>query len=200
MSTVIKLTDWIITTIESEFSRKIPIGSVLKAINNNPQLIDTYISEVQSAINAYNAGQHTGNYHSLPVTILDNTRHLLSIFEVPLPSYQHIISELMEDKKIYKQVISELTTSTYFKDVYELPDPLCVLHNLLILLYRTTMLSLYPELRSGGAQISSTIEEMACVLEINGDHTHLFQATKHWVKDWQGEGFSQILAKTISDL
>lgn len=188
--------DWIIKVIESEFSRKIPIESILRAISADPQLIHTYINEIQLAIDTYNTGQGSGEYRSLPVTMLDNTSHLAGLLEDNLPSYEHVTSVLKEDPKTYKQVISELTNASF--EAYKLPDPLKVLHNLLILLYRTTLLCLYPNLREGGAQISSTIEEMACVLKIDGVHTHLFEAIKHWVKDWQGEGFSPLLANKIS--
>lgn len=88
--------------------------------------------------------------------------------------------------------------STYFNFIYKIQNPSHLLANLMTLVYRCHILTSHPKLRQGGAQISSTLEEMSALRYIIGLDSLHHQATRHWILDWEGEGFNELLSLAIS--
>jgi hypothetical protein len=185
-------TSWVCDILQNKFADKIDASVLISTIESDPGNIGVFAHEIQQAIELFNTQIQIDDS-------LINAKHLASILSDPLPRYEEIMAKLQTDQDLQKQVITELTTSSYFREVYEISDPLEHLHNIMILLYRTSLLHMYPMLREKGAQISSTIEEMACVLALNGAHTHLFEATKRWIKNWKDEEFSSQLVDKLSE-
>jgi hypothetical protein len=122
---------------------------------------------------------------------------LKQIYDGELPDYLETIRKLGENIGVKEKVFSHLRDSSYLDEVYKISDPEYLLTNVLILVYRTYLLLTSPELKKKNAQISSTIEEMAVLLKLEGKESLVFEATKHWILNWREEGFSQDLAKLI---
>ena len=66
------------------------------------------------------------------------------------------------------------------------------------LVYRCHLLTAIPFLRDNRAQISSTLEEMSALRFLLGEDNLHYHATRHWILDWEGEGFSQQLSEIIT--
>jgi hypothetical protein len=192
-----KNSEWILQTIKKEFKGKFDVNLVFTSIQEDSQIIDILLSEIQEAIKIYNKYKNHTQMLGFGRELFINATHFASVYNEQIPNYETVLLNLQSDKGLYNKVINELTTSAYFKEVYEIKDSIYLLQNLLILYYRTTLLFSIPLLREKGVQISSTIEEMACILEMNGTHTTLFLATKHWIENWEEEEFAQALYERL---
>lgn len=190
---------WILEVLDKELARKVDAPSLKNVIHQNPQMIPSFIKEIQQALDLYNQDRKTSDVQGFPKDLYKNAFHLSSIWKQPLPEYENLIGILRSDKKLSDAVFSELRDSTYFKEVFTISKKDHLLHNLLILFYRTSMLALNPVLREKKAQISSTIEEMGCALALEGKKTHLFDSTRHWIQNWQEEDFSPHLIKLLRE-
>jgi hypothetical protein len=188
---------WVVQTVAKEFGYKLDVAAVHVVIQENPQIIEVFISEIQQTIDVYNEHKDGNFFLGIGRQLLINAAYLASIYNEVLPSYETVLAYLQSDEELYDEVMHELKTSPYFDQVYALQEPGYLLHNLLILFYRTALLCMIPVLREKNAQLSSTIEEMACALEMNGVRTHLFLSIKHWIESWEEEGFAQDLAEKI---
>jgi len=166
-------------------------------IFNDDVLFRKYAAELELAINKYNSIKNNGHKN---LDILINTNHLLNIWDDVLPQYKSIIDRLEQDDDLRNKVFTELSESDYFQVIWQIPNPNYLMLNLMILFYRTSMLCLHPQLREKDAQISSTLEEMAAVIEIEGQFTELFKAIKHWIENWDEEGFSEELYMLVLKL
>lgn len=171
------------------------LSSDVIALLDNPTLWEEYAAELELAVTYFNRIQQQRSHQYLE--ILDNTRHLFSLWSDPLPSYAEVIEKLTTDSDLNNKVFTELAESDYFQVIWQIQHPHHLVINLMILFYRTSMLYLHPELRKGKAQISSTLEEMAALLYLAGRNTTLFEAVKHWLQDWEEEEFSEELAKML---
>lgn len=188
---------WILETIKKEFSQKFDTKALLEKIESDFSIVEALIEEIQLAIDEYNSNRDTFETNDYFRKLYINAVYLASIFHEPLPKYTEIIQELQSNQDLRVAVLAELTHSSYFKEVYELKNSMYIFHNVLILFYRTALLYMNTVLREEQAQLSSTIEEMACLLELEGTHTHLFSSTVHWIIDWENEGFSYQLSELI---
>jgi hypothetical protein len=132
------------------------------------------------------------------IILLINTNHLKSIYNPPLPSYSSILNEILNNPKDLDITFSEMRDSTYFHHIYEIDKPEYLLANLMTLVYRCHLLASVPSLGNNKAQISSTLEEMATLRYLLGEDNLYFQSIRHWIMDWEGEGFSQQLSEIIT--
>lgn len=153
-------------------------------------------------------------YNSFPVCLAQspyhsdmfiNATHLKSIYNQPLPTYSLVLEHLHNNPKDLDTAFSEMRKSTYFHDVYQITQPTHLLANLMTLVYRCHLLATIPTLRLNNAQISSTLEEMSAFRYLLGEDSLYFQSVRHWIMNWEEEGFSQDLAlitdsKDISSL
>lgn len=127
-----------------------------------------------------------------------NTTNLKSISFQPLPTYTEVLRHLQQNPEDLEDVFTEMRDSSYFHYIYEIDNPEHLLANLLTLVYRCHLLSSVPLLRAKHAQISSTLEEMSALRFLLGSDNLHYRATRHWIIDWEEEGFSQELANTIA--
>lgn len=186
---------WLIDKIEEYLLQKGKVFLIANLSEFNSKEISPQLNEIQQAIDKYNF--LVSNDDNLRLCI--NAQHLLKIFDKQLPSYVDVVKKLKNrnSEQLKIDVFSELRDSSYFKEVYEIDNSQHLLINILILIYRTSLLYTYPSLRENKAQISSTIEEMAALLHLENKKTNLFQATKHWIKNWKEEEFSLELADLV---
>lgn len=184
------LSGLIIKYLFNKFNTK----EVVKLIHSQ-QTVEAYILEIEDAIKRYN-NLNIQNLKPLPSKFFINTIHTKEL-QVELPPYDQIIEQLIINKQLQIDVFTELSKSAYFSEIYKIPENQYLLINLLILFYRTSLLNMYPELRTAQVQLSSTIEEMAALMYLEGRSTELFNATKHWIKAWKREGFSRELSDLV---
>lgn len=156
------------------------------------------VHEIERVILLFNAFPSSINGSGLDPHDYQNALHLKSLFPYNIPRYQEIINRLAYDQSLLDAVFSELRDSDYFREVYLIDTPKHLLVNLMILLYRNSFLTIHPELRQGGAQISSTLEEMAAADFLAGNDSLLLRGTKYWLQDWLEEGFSEKLSLKIT--
>lgn len=139
-------------------------------------------------------------YNWLEATAITlNAAYLKKVWQNPLPSYEELFELLEKNPETKDLVQKEFDSSSYLKDVWEIPDSLNLYVNFLILIYRTTMLNHFPHLRENGAQISSVLEELAALLALDNVENIVFTATKVWLKEWEEEGFSEKLIKKLQE-
>lgn len=160
------------------------------------EIFTKIITDIDSSIDLYN------HYPECLPTDLStdlflNTNHLKTLLGV-LPSYSSVLEALSLSNDNIDIAFGEMRDSTYFHHIYEITKPEHLLANLMTLVYRCHLLSSNPKLRKGDAQISSTLEEMSSLRFLLGEDNLHFQATRHWILDWQEEGFSQKLAEIIT--
>jgi len=186
-----QLLSWANNLINDHLSPKLSQRQLegLKTIDQ--QYCKKIVEEISRFIDQYNFATDLD-----PMFI--NAIHLKSILSQPLPPYVQIIDQLFHDQNLLSVVIKEIKESPYFYDIYQVNNPFHFFTNFMILLYRNSLLNLRPELRVKEAQISSTIEEMACLDYLRGHDSLLFQAIKEWVIEWEREGFSEELGSLIT--
>lgn len=187
---------------EKYFSEKIDISLFSLYVRENEQLADIFSSEIQSAIDLFN--ENRKNFDSeKEFNIYQNAVELNTVFRNDLPKYSEIINTLFANQEIVDKVFRKLKTSPYFVDVWRLGDSEKLLANLMILLYRTTLLHLKKDTLvdndSGEnlVQISSTVEEMIYFMKLSGKNTRLFESVSHWLVSWEEEGFSEELYNKV---
>lgn len=161
------------------------------------QLFVTLISDLNQTIDLYNSFPACLVHSPYQSDIFINTTHLKSIYQQPLPSYSSILNDLLANLKDLDITFSEMRDSTYFHHIYEIDKPEYLLANLMTLVYRCHLLGSIPSLRTNNAQISSTLEEMAALRYLLGEDSLYFQSVRLWIMDWEGEGFSQDLARLV---
>lgn len=161
---------------------------------------DTYhqiISDLDSSITLYNSFPSSLVGSNYSVDLFKNTTHLKSLLE-ELPLFSTVLSHLSASPKDLDTALAEMRDSTYFHYIYLIDNPKYLLANLMTLVYRCHLLSSRPALREGNAQVSSTLEEMSALRFLLGEDSLHFQSVRHWILDWEGEGFREDLANKIS--
>lgn len=186
-----QLLTWATNLIGVHLSPKLSQSQLEGLKKIDQQYCDKIVEEISRFIDQYNSATDLD-----PMYI--NSVHLKSILSQPLPPYVQIIHQLFQDQNSLSVVIKEIKESPYFYDIYQVTNSLHFFTNFMILLYRNSLLNLRPELRVKEAQISSTIEEMACLDYLRGHDSLLFQAIKEWVIEWKREGFSEELGSLIT--
>lgn len=182
----------IITVIEEIKDSKKSVKETLATTESLADLIEQSTKEVSQCINLFNT-------NTFDKDVYINAAHTKFIIGNSLPSIADTFDLFMQEEN-RKKVMNHLVTSTYLKEVWEIENAKHLINNILILLYRTTLLETDNRLKEGQAQISSTLEEMSLLLALDGERTLLYEATKHWMQDWGKEGFSEELARVQKDL
>ena len=184
------LLPWATNLININLSAKLSQSQLEGLKKIDQKYCDKIVEEIGRFIDQYNSVTDLE-----PIYI--NTIHLKSIRSQSLPPYVQIIDQLLYDQNSLDVVIKEIKESPYFYDIYQVNNSSHFFTNFMILLYRNSLLNQEPQLRVQEAQISSTIEEMACKSYLEGQGSLLFQAIKGWIIEWEREGFSEELAKLV---
>ncbi|MCC7304565.1 hypothetical protein IT418_04110 [bacterium] len=185
---MLKSTDSILRHIVQKFLKeKFDTSEFLK--HTSRKLIETIEIELNSAISLYNMKRTTEfkPYHR-------NAIELSNVLKADLPIYKDII----HTKNLLDTVGKELHNEPYFREVWEIENQEYLLCNLLLLIYRTSMLTINKSMLtnpdgSRKVQISSAIEEMIFEMKLNGTNSICYSAFKPWLVNWKEEGFSEEL-------
>ena len=168
----------------------------LKSLSDN--LFSQLSQDLDHAIILYNSFPNCLKNSSVTPSFFINTIYIKSIFPGAFPLFTSVLAHLQNHPADLEIVFSEMRTSTYFHHIYELDKPEYLLANLMTLVYRCHLLTAIPFLRDNRAQISSTLEEMSALRFLLGEDNLHYHATRHWILDWEGEGFSQQLSEIIT--
>ncbi len=187
-----RLASWLFDTLKTELVRQCSLDGEI-----DQEKVLELAGEIQLAIDHFNTTVLLNVVEESQKQLFKNATYLANIRKEPLPAFFSILEKFRQDAQLRRAVFTELRDPQLFSQVYQIPDKLHMLQNLLLLVYRTSLLHLFPQLRQQRAQISSTIEEMACALALNGTVTQLFFATQHWLKNWQEEDFSAELIDAL---
>jgi hypothetical protein len=166
--------------------------NILVSLEPEEELFNEILSDMDRCIERFNK-------HNFDFKVYVNSFYTYSILKKKLPDTEKIFRLLYEDLKLKDRVRSELVNSKYFNEVWKITNAPYLFINILVLLYRTTVLFQVKELKLGSAQVSSTIEEMALLLKIEGEKNKVFEATKHWLVNWKSEGFSETVGQLASE-
>lgn len=162
------------------------------------QTFSVLVDDLDKSIELYNSFPACLSHSPYHSDMFINATHLKSIYNQPLPSYSAVLQYLHNNPKAVDSAFSEMRDSTYFHHIYEIDNPEHLLANLLTLVYRCQLLATIPFLRENKAQISSTLEELSALRYLLGQDNLHYRATRHWILDWEGEGFSRELALAIT--
>lgn len=159
--------------------------------------IKTMLQELDNAVTLYNRLRQHQNFPSYVV----NARELNSIHQEKLP----LFTELSLSKQDIAIIGSLLATHPYFTTVWTIANPSELLCNLVLLVYRTHLLTTHADSLMVGAerrvQISSTIEEMIGLLQLeSAQKLFTFTSFSLWYRNWQEEAFSEAFYKKIQHL
>lgn len=174
---------FILSLTQSSNKKLIEVTNYLK---QTPQFVNQLTEELEKAIEIFNQKEFS------PKNIYINALYLEKIIN-KLPKS----SDIKISNTLQKNLINELENFEFINTMKPMKQ---LTSALLVATYRTYLLNNQPQLRQKNAQIASTIEEMLAYMAINNNDTLLFQATKHWIKDYKVEGFSKDLAKAIKKL
>ena len=175
----------ILALIEKNLGGHLQVKQTIDRLRSNPEIFDILLAELNAAIHLFNRKKNE--------SMLLNSQKLIGILgHKDLPDCEDLLTQ-----KLPVALFKELNKLEFLD---EKSDDYHFAGRLLIAVYRTFILQTYPILRKKGTQVASTIEEMLAILALKGFDTHLFQATKHWIKDWKREGFSKELALRIKNL
>ncbi|MBP9670695.1 hypothetical protein KBD75_04830 [Candidatus Woesebacteria bacterium] len=191
-------TIWFLDKIHKYFKLRLSADQ-LHSVTSVPLSVFQQIThDIQASVDLYNDVPQKLKDLGISLDTLINTIHLKTIYKQALPSYQLVVSEIKNNKPLTHKIFSVIRDSNYFQEVFQIENPSHLVANLMTLLYRGYVLARYPELIDAEAQISSVLEEMSATRYILGQDSIHFQATRHWMLDWEGEGFSQELCRLIS--
>ena len=174
--------------VERYFSHILPTTEIAKYLLDNPSKYNQFVLDFEVAIATYNDFRHNSNFPNRELYI--NALELNTIYKKDLPKYSEIA--------LANSVFVEIATDKYFQEVWQIRPIENLIINLLLLIYRTTILQNNKSILidSSGhrlVQISSTIEEMVFALHIQKHYLSIYPALSIWLKDWQSEGFDKRL-------
>jgi hypothetical protein len=165
-----------------------------------PESIDIYQVELTSAIHIFSRYQNNNFPYPQIDDLCINAHYLSSLLHgKTLPPWCSIEEQFNnnENSPDLMNVGKELNEFDFIKTIDQ-PGKLAAA--LFLGFYRTYVLVTLPFLRQKNAQVASSLEEMLAILAIEGCRTQLFYATRHWILDYQSEGFSEFLAKKVQIL
>jgi len=177
--------------LQNYFVTKFDTRRVLELINKEPSLVSTICLELDSGVSLYNSLRRT----QLPPYLI-NAIELNANFAHDLPK----VSQLWFSPYMTARIGSQLRDDPYFVEVWQIANAKALLCNVLLLIYRNTVLAnnaailLTPE-GERRVQISSTLEEMLFYIKITGKQTNCYNAFRPWLKNWKEEGFAEKLFK-----
>ncbi len=157
--------------------------------------VQIVIESIDGCIGVFNDLKEYIGDSSLKMNDLPNSQNLKLLRGV-LPTYIEVFNTMLASNDLREDVLGELSTSSYFSDIWKIESDEDFLVNIMILFYRTTMLHVYPELREGDAQISSSIEECSVLVREKGKDNIVFGASRIWFENFEEEGFSRTLYET----
>lgn len=188
---------------QTRLSKHSAISSVIDYYNNNPQMLQQFLNELDQAIylfHRYIQKKSTDNLPNVPCINADYLK--LSLRGRHLPSVRDIMTEMKTDtRNKTRQRVDEVLKNLNdfaFIDTMNPVDKLAAA--LIVASYRTYILIVFPDLKDNHAQVASATEEMLALMALNGQKTKLLEATKHWIIDYNNEGFSPKLANAIQKL
>lgn len=177
--------------------KKIP--ALINTLRRRPFLIPILLQELDAAIAAFNTFQKTYDNPALERKDLPHANYLIvCLGQRNLPTVAEIIILVKENLTQISKEIIPLLDQYQFLDTMTPTEKLAAAFT--IFLYRSTVLSLWPDLREKGVLVGSALEEMVVLMAIKGKKTRLFEAVKPWIKDDKEEGFSPSLVKAIRKL
>lgn len=191
--------------VDYYFGDRTNIPPALSLLRNIPELLDIHRGELNAAIHLFYRFTRTQEYQYPRLFI--NAELLAGILQnQELPDWEEIAQRLITTKPGDQSSELHLTFDEIgrfqFIDRMGPPafSPLQLLGALFVAIYRTYTLVTRPSLRREVNEIALTIEEMLALLAINGCRTQLFDATKHFILDYEEEGFAQELAQKVATL
>lgn len=177
--------------------KKIPL--IVKTLRTNPKIINAYLTELDRAIELFREFKNGASMVPIDRRELFHATYLVShLGNRNLPTVSQIIETTKENISQIKKAIIPLLDQYRFLDTMVPTSKLLAAFT--IFLYRSALLSLWPDLLERKVMVGSALEEMVAITAIRGKKTGLFEAVKPWIKDDKEEEFSPALVKAIRQL
>jgi hypothetical protein len=160
-------------------------------LQNNKDIFEKLLGELDAAIELYNK-YRSGEDVGVPEGVkIKNAQFTKENWDEDLPRTGEVKVEQLE--KVCEKFLR-----------FEFIDTMKPVEKLaragIVATYRTCLLVARPTLVEKNVQVASTIEEMLAVMALNGNKTELFEATKLWIEDYEGQGFDLSLAQAVKAL
>jgi hypothetical protein len=191
-----------IKLVSHHLGKRKNISASLPFLVKFPELLDIYAGELTAAINLFSRYRQTDSLRDRK--LFPNAEKIIEILgDDSLPLWEDAKQELAPNP----DPITANKLNAIFEEVgqFQFPDwngltSLETLGTLFITYYRTFTLVTWPHLRTAGAMVGSTTEEMLALMAVNGVKTLLFSANKIWMLRFAEEGFSPEMADSIKHL
>lgn len=192
----------LIENIDNYLEHLLPVDDIKSFISSHPHKVEQYVVELDKAIFGFNKFRILSKFPHK--NYYKNSAQLDRVFGRDLPKLKTVFQKLELDHSLTHSVYSNLASDKYFDEVWQIRPIEHLLPNILLLIYRTTVLTINKELLidSSGrrkVQISSVIEEMVFYYHLLGEEFEIFSAYKTWLDHWSEEGFSQQLCQAVKN-
>lgn len=183
--------------IQEYLGDKSNINKMSQYLLNFPEVIEIYQAELATALSLFSRYKKNEFRYPQIDELCINTKYLSSLLsEYELPSWYTIQVQLQLNEKSLE--LREAGNALRdFDFITTIQEPSRLSGALFLGFYRTYVLVVIPILKIMNAQVASSLEEMLAILAIEGCPTQLFLASRHWILDYQSEGFSELLAKKV---
>lgn len=187
--------------IGEHLSKNENIRRMLLLFARYPEVYDIYCTELDSALSLFSKFQFYPNRFSGDPQLLINANYLRQVLDGrklnSMTDLENSICKWEENRKLWHLIFFELSEFDFLHYDYDVNK---FSGAFFVAFYRTYVLNTCPDIREKNGQVASSVEEMLAILAIAGCKTQLFFATRHWLLDYEGEGFSPQLSKKILEI
>lgn len=178
------------------------IQQMLLFLTEYPEVYNIYCTELDAALSLFSKFQYYPNKFPGNAELLINASYLRQILDGKKlhsrVNVENSITKWEDNKALWKLIFTELSDFDFLKHNYANSGKFS--GAFFVAFYRTYILNTYPDIRQKNGQVASSIEEMLATLAIAGCKTQLYFATRDWLLDAEGEGFSPLLSKKLEEI
>jgi hypothetical protein len=194
--------DFLAQNIDNYLEHLVPVEEINALIKSHESYLLQSINELEMAVFSFNKFRILSKFPNKKY--YKNSVVLDRVFGRDLPKLKTIFQKLESDHSLTHAVYSQLANDKYFDEVWKIRPIEYLVVNIILLIYRTSVLTLNQELLIDGngkrkVQISSAVEEMVFYYYLLGEELGIFQAFKIWLDNWSDEGFDEQLFVAVKN-
>lgn len=184
-----------VTKYFNDFTSSVEVWDYMQ---DHPMFLQETAKEIDEAVEMFNTYRKSkdNQIHNIP---LQSSSYLKAILREDLPTTEKVIQMIYAsgDKEMVEKIMKDISGFDFIDTLK--PVEHCVAA-LLLGSYRCGVRILYPYIAEKNAQVASSLEEMIGLMALEKRKTKLFDALRHWYKDYEAEGFSREFSEAVQKL